>query len=115
MCVVCVVCAVCAVCTVSTHNANRQCVPFVSFVSFVPFVLCIHTTARLTIPETHTKNYLANEPEGLRQVLDHRWKALGEENSDLLGPFLFRVLMMVIWGAQNHLGMPQKSITKSSD
>ena len=35
------------------------------------------------------KNQFANEPEGLRHFRDHRWKALGEENADLLGLFLF--------------------------
>ena len=30
------------------------------------------------------KNQFANEPEGLRQFRDHRWKALGKENPDLL-------------------------------
>ena len=32
-----------------------------------------------------TKKYFASEPEGLRQFRDHRWKLLGEENSDLPG------------------------------
>ena len=36
------------------------------------------------------KNQFTNEPEGLRHFRDHRWKALGEENSILSGPFLFR-------------------------
>ena len=36
-----------------------------------------------------TKNQFAKEPEGLRQLRDHRWKTLGEENSDLSGLFLF--------------------------
>ena len=35
-----------------------------------------------------TKNKFADEPEGLRQFRYHRWKALGEENSDLPGIFL---------------------------
>ena len=30
------------------------------------------------------KNQFANEPEGLRHFQDHRWKALVEENPDLL-------------------------------
>ena len=34
------------------------------------------------------KNQFANKPEGLRQIRDHRWKTLGEENSDLLGSVL---------------------------
>ena len=41
-------------------------------------------TAGLPIRYLHTKNQFADEPEGLRQFLDHRWKALGKENSDLL-------------------------------
>ena len=36
---------------------------------------CFLSTAGLRISETHTKNEFAND----------RWKALGEENSDLLG------------------------------
>ena len=48
------------------------------------------TTAGLPISETHTKNQFGKQPEGLRQFRDHRWKALGEENSDLSGLFLFR-------------------------
>ena len=47
-------------------------------------------TAGLPISDTHTKNQFANGPEGLRHFRDHRWKALGEENPDLSGPFLFR-------------------------
>ena len=47
-------------------------------------------TAGLPIMWTHTNNQFADEPEGLRHFRDHRWKALGEENSDLLGLFLFR-------------------------
>ena len=48
------------------------------------------STAGLLISDTHTNNYFANEPEGLRHFRDHRWKALGEENPILSGPFLFR-------------------------
>ena len=48
------------------------------------------STAGLLFLETHTNNQFANEPEGLRHFRDHRWKALGEENQDLSGPFLFR-------------------------
>ena len=33
------------------------------------------------------KKLIANEPERLRQFLDHCWKALGEENPDLPGIF----------------------------
>ena len=47
-------------------------------------------TAGLPISDTHTKNQFADELEGLRQFRDHRWKALGEENPDLSGLFLFR-------------------------
>ena len=46
------------------------------------------TTAGLTISETHTKKLFANEPEGLRQFQDQRWKALGEENPNLPGIFV---------------------------
>ena len=48
------------------------------------------STAGLPISQTQTKNQFGKEPEGLRQFRDHRWKALGEENSDLSGLFLFR-------------------------
>ena len=41
-------------------------------------------TAGLSISETHTENQFPNKPEGLRQFKNHRWKALGGENSDLL-------------------------------
>ena len=44
-------------------------------------------TAELPIEETHTKNQFADETEGLRQFHEHRWKALGEENSDIPGIF----------------------------
>ena len=47
-------------------------------------------TAGLLILRKHTNKYFANEPEGLRQFRDHRWKALGEDNPDLSGLFLFR-------------------------
>ena len=47
-------------------------------------------TAGLPILRTHTKNQFGKQPEGLRQFRDRRWKALGEENSDLSGHFLFR-------------------------
>ena len=54
-------------------------------------IITIHqTTAGLLINDTHTNNQFANEPEGLRHFQDHCWKALGEENPDLSGPFLFR-------------------------
>ena len=43
--------------------------------------------AGLPFSETHTEHQFANEPEGLRKFRDHRWKALGEENSDLSGIF----------------------------
>ena len=33
------------------------------------------------------KNQFVSEPEVLRQFRDHRWKALGKENSDLPCPF----------------------------
>ena len=45
-------------------------------------------TAGLDPQKKHTKNQVPDEPEGLRQFRDHHWKALGEENSDLLGIFL---------------------------
>ena len=47
-------------------------------------------TAGIPISETHTKYQFCKQPEGLRPFRDHRWKALGEENSDLSGLFLFR-------------------------
>ena len=37
-----------------------------------------------------TQKYFANEPEGLQHLRDHSWKALGEENPNHLGLFLFR-------------------------
>ena len=46
-------------------------------------------TAGLPILWTHTNNQFGKQPEGLRHFRDHRWKALGEENSDLPGLFLF--------------------------
>ena len=49
-----------------------------------------NVTAGLPILWTHTNNQFANKPEGLRHFRDHRWKALGKENPDLSGPFLFR-------------------------
>ena len=50
--------------------------------------ICV--TAGLPISETHTKNQSADEPEGLKHFGDHWWEALGKENSDLSGLFLFR-------------------------
>ena len=50
----------------------------------------VHTsyaTAGLDVQYEPTKNQFFNEPEGLRHFRDHRWKALGEENPDLLGIF----------------------------
>ena len=46
--------------------------------------------AGLDLKYNPTKNQFADTPEGLRQFLDHRWKALGKENSDLSGLFLFK-------------------------
>ena len=37
-------------------------------------------------------NQFANEPEGLRQFQDRRWKALGEENPDLSGLFFVKFI-----------------------
>ena len=45
------------------------------------------STAGLSFSEMHTKNKFANEPEGLRQFQDHRWKVLSEKNLDLRGIF----------------------------
>ena len=47
-------------------------------------------TAGLDVQYELTKKIFANKPEGLRHFRDHRWKALGEENPDLSGLFLFR-------------------------
>ena len=44
----------------------------------------MHYTAGLDIQYEPTKNQFTNETEGLRHFRDHRWKALDEENSDLL-------------------------------
>ena len=44
-------------------------------------------TAGWDVQYEPTKNQFTDEPEKLRQFRDHRWKALGEENSDLLGLF----------------------------
>ena len=44
------------------------------------------STAGLPISEIHTRN-IFDIQEGLRQFQDHRWKALGEENSDPPGLF----------------------------
>ena len=60
-----------------TVSEFRQCLKLLSTVGFL-------------ISEAHMKNQFAKESEGLRQFRDHRWKALGEENSYLLGLFLFR-------------------------
>ena len=46
-------------------------------------------TTGLPINYTPTKNQFASKPEGLRQIRDHRWKALDKENSDLNDTFLF--------------------------
>ena len=54
------------------------------------FELPSTSTAGLLTSETHIYNQFANEAEGLRDFRDHRWKALGEENPDLSGLFLFR-------------------------
>ena len=53
-------------------------------------ISCYSATAGLLFLETHTKNQFGKQPEGFRQFRDHRWKALGEENSDLSWLFLFR-------------------------
>ena len=45
-------------------------------------------TAKLDPQYTQMKNDFANKPKGLRRFRDHCWKALGKENSDLLGLFL---------------------------
>ena len=50
----------------------------------------IGCTAGLLFLETHMDNQFAKKPEGLRQFREHRWKALGGENPDLSGLFLFR-------------------------
>ena len=47
-------------------------------------------TAGLVVQYEPTKHRFTNETEGLRQCRDHRWTALGEENSDLPGPFVLR-------------------------
>ena len=47
-------------------------------------------TAGLLFLETHKNNQFGKQPEGLQQFRDHRWKNLGEENSDLSVQFLFR-------------------------
>ena len=44
----------------------------------------VPSTAGLPILWTHTKKQFGKEPEGLRQFRDHSWKALGEENPNLL-------------------------------
>ena len=44
----------------------------------------------IAFPGDAHKNQFGKQPEGLRRFRDHRWKALGEENSDLVGLFLFR-------------------------
>ena len=43
----------------------------------------LHTSG-LSTSETHAKKLFVNETEGLRQFRAHRWKALGEENPDLM-------------------------------
>ena len=39
--------------------------------------------------EKSTKKQFRKQPDGLRQFREYRWKALGKENSDLSGLFLF--------------------------
>ena len=41
-------------------------------------------TAGLPFSHEPTKKQFASKPEGLQQFRDHRWKAPGGENSDLL-------------------------------
>ena len=50
----------------------------------------IDFTARLDAQYEPTKNQFASKPEGLQQFRDQGWKALGKDNSDLSGLFLFR-------------------------
>ena len=47
----------------------------------------ISATAGLDVQYEPTKNQFSDEPEGLQQFRDHRWKALGKENPDLPGIF----------------------------
>ena len=54
------------------------------------------------------KNQFADEPEGLRQLRDHRWKALSEENSDLLGIFLCDPMMTSYFLKHVKTGSQQK-------
>ena len=44
-------------------------------------------TAGLDSQYKHTKHWFPNEQEGLQQFRGNHWKALGEENPDLLGIF----------------------------
>ena len=44
-----------------------------------------------------TKNQFAGRPEGLRHFRDHRWKALGKENSNLPGS-IFCDHFWLFWG-----------------
>ena len=67
--------------------------PFLAKIKFcrrTPEILVHVPTAELLFLETHTKNQFGKQPEGLRHFRDHRWKALGEGNPGLSGPFLFR-------------------------
>ena len=50
-------------------------------------MLSPEATAGLDVQYELTKNQFPDEPEGLRQFRDHRWKALGEVNLDLTGLF----------------------------
>ena len=52
-------------------------------------MLSPEATAGLNVQYEPMKNQFPDEPEGFRQFRDHRWKALGKENSDLSGLSLF--------------------------
>ena len=54
------------------------------------YYFLVEVTAGLDVEYKPAKNQFSNEPKGLQHFLDHRWKALGEENLNLLGLFLFR-------------------------
>ena len=83
----------------STSNKLKQNIIFFNFFESsiqqtrYTLVTRVRVTAGLDVQYELTKNQFANEPEGLRQFQDHRWKALGKENQDLLGLFLYNLFL----------------------
>ena len=62
----------------------------------------------------HRKNQFADEPEGLQQFQDHRWKALGGENLDLTGLFSVIIFDLLIFKTSENMA-PTKIYQPGSD